>query len=331
MNQQNQPRPHAFVSHSSSDKNLFVRPLVERLTEQGARVWYDEYSLVPGDSLSASIDSGLVAADAGIVVISPAFIDTAKSSGWTHYELRGIVTNSIGAHGRRIIPIWLDVTHEDVCSWSPPLADLLAIDATTKPIDVVLLEILRIIAPELAEGLGRWRALSELDRAGKTEKIETRRLIQHPPTERLAPGNVPLRAFLVTEALSDCGMALPSDLDALLQNLSRDLHYERELRVWEAIAGAYSAARRDFDLGEEQRRALYILLLMGSMGQRDSDSVKLLGEEIATGALQHLQLLLSFVSGDVVIGSEEGIRYADPGDLTTEFAEEDPIGETEDA
>jgi hypothetical protein len=67
-------RPEAFISHSSRDKNLFVRPLVECLADQGVDVWYDEYSMQPGDSLSASIDRGLAAARYGVVIISPAFI-----------------------------------------------------------------------------------------------------------------------------------------------------------------------------------------------------------------------------------------------------------------
>jgi hypothetical protein len=97
--------PDVFVSHSSRDKQQFVRPLVECLVDQGVRVWYDEYALIAGDSLSASIDRGLSSARSGLVIISPAFIKTALESGWTHYELRGIVANSIGAEGRRILPI----------------------------------------------------------------------------------------------------------------------------------------------------------------------------------------------------------------------------------
>ena len=35
----------AFVSHAWEDKQTFVRPLVEALSEFGVSLWYDEISL----------------------------------------------------------------------------------------------------------------------------------------------------------------------------------------------------------------------------------------------------------------------------------------------
>jgi len=40
-----------FVSHSAKDKAM-VRPLAERLRQDGLKVWFDEWVLKPGDSLS---------------------------------------------------------------------------------------------------------------------------------------------------------------------------------------------------------------------------------------------------------------------------------------
>ena len=53
------PQWDAFISHAWEDKESFVRPLAHRLTALGALVWYDEFSLKLGDSLSSSIDKGL--------------------------------------------------------------------------------------------------------------------------------------------------------------------------------------------------------------------------------------------------------------------------------
>ena len=46
-----------FISHASEEKADFVRPLAHALKKQGLRVWYDEFSLKPGDSLRRSIDN----------------------------------------------------------------------------------------------------------------------------------------------------------------------------------------------------------------------------------------------------------------------------------
>ena len=47
-----------FLSHSTRDKAV-VRPLAERLREDGLKVWFDEWVLKPGDSIPAKIEDGL--------------------------------------------------------------------------------------------------------------------------------------------------------------------------------------------------------------------------------------------------------------------------------
>lgn len=64
-----------FISHASEDQETFVRPLAEALTQLGVRVWYSEFSLKLGDSLSRSIDKGLAGSTFGLVVISEFFIN----------------------------------------------------------------------------------------------------------------------------------------------------------------------------------------------------------------------------------------------------------------
>lgn len=45
-----------FVSHASEDKSDFVRHLAEGLQAENVEFWYDEFSMVVGDSLRQSID-----------------------------------------------------------------------------------------------------------------------------------------------------------------------------------------------------------------------------------------------------------------------------------
>jgi len=60
-----------FLSHSSEDKDDFVRPLRDKLLEAGFDVWYDEDSLIVGQSLLRQISEGLKSANYGIVVSQP--------------------------------------------------------------------------------------------------------------------------------------------------------------------------------------------------------------------------------------------------------------------
>lgn len=77
--------PDVFICHDSRDKEFFVRPLANALTERLLKVWYDEFSLRVGDSLISKIDEGLQQCRFGIVVISKNFL-TRKN--WVVYPSR---------------------------------------------------------------------------------------------------------------------------------------------------------------------------------------------------------------------------------------------------
>jgi hypothetical protein len=115
----------AFISHASEDKEDFVRPLAERLRAERIEVWYDEFSLKVGDSLRRSIDRGLSQSRYGVVVLSPAFFRKQ----WSNWELDGLVARQNAAERDVILPVWRDVSRDDVLAFSPPLADKVALSA----------------------------------------------------------------------------------------------------------------------------------------------------------------------------------------------------------
>ena len=133
-----------FISHASEDKDTFVRPLAVALRSLGVSVWYDEFSLRLGDSLSRSIDRGLAQSSYGLVVISPAFIRKP----WPEYELRGLVSREI-AEDRVILPIWHGVARDDVLAFSPPLCDKVALNTGGLDAKDVAIQVLREVRPDL--------------------------------------------------------------------------------------------------------------------------------------------------------------------------------------
>ena len=133
-----------FISHASEDKNSFVRPLAAALQSLGVSVWYDEFTLMPGDSLSRSIDKGLLNSKHGLVIISHNFI----SKWWPGYKLRGLVAREVD-EDRVIIPVWLGVTRSDVISFSPTLADKIAITTDNLNAEEVSNQVLRVVRPDI--------------------------------------------------------------------------------------------------------------------------------------------------------------------------------------
>ena len=113
-------KPLAFISHDSRDKDELVRPLAQELSKLMCPVWYDEYSLKVGASLRESIENGLKETKKCVVVLSPNFL---SNKGWSKVEFDSIFTREILQKANVMLPVWHNVTVEQVYDYSPKLAD----------------------------------------------------------------------------------------------------------------------------------------------------------------------------------------------------------------
>jgi hypothetical protein len=134
-----------FISHASEDKENVVRPLAHELRRIGLRVWLDECELTIGDSLRRKIDAGLSHSKYGIVILSPAFF----SKEWPNKELDGLFARENGKN-KVILPVWHNVTANDVLKFSPMLADKVAI-STTRGIVSIANTIASAVQPRVSE------------------------------------------------------------------------------------------------------------------------------------------------------------------------------------
>ena len=138
-----------FISHGWEDKEDVARPLAEALTAAGLRVWYDEFELTVGDSLGRSIDRGLRDSRYGVVILSPHFFEKE----WPQKELDGLSAREIQSV-KVILPVWHNVTYDEVLQFSPKLADRLAV-RTDKGLAEVVRQLLRAcpkpVQPEQAQ------------------------------------------------------------------------------------------------------------------------------------------------------------------------------------
>lgn len=139
------PEFDVFISHASEDKADFVEQLAYHLRERHLRVWYDSYTLKLGDSLRTAIDNGLSRSRFGVVVLSKNFC----RKDWTRRELEGLL--ALERNGRKVIlPIWHNVTYEDVARFSPMLADRVAL-TTNSPLDQIVAGILSVVRDRQTE------------------------------------------------------------------------------------------------------------------------------------------------------------------------------------
>ncbi len=131
-----------FISHATPDKERVARPLAELLMERGCEVWIDEQEIRVSNSIRQKIDDGLARSRFGIVVLSKHFLEGRT---WTERELNGLFVREEGAGEVRILPIWHEVSKEEVARYSPILADKHAL----KTADYTLEEIADLLVERL--------------------------------------------------------------------------------------------------------------------------------------------------------------------------------------
>lgn len=116
-------KPLAFISHDSRDKD-FARELAVELQKNMCPVWFDEFSLHAGDSLRESIEKGIQECRRVVVILSPHFL---SNSGWTKVEFNSIFTRELIENQNLILPVWMGVGRKEVYTYSPTMADRLAL------------------------------------------------------------------------------------------------------------------------------------------------------------------------------------------------------------
>ena len=129
-----------FISHASEDKDVVVRPLASILKSKGLDVWFDDFELAAGDSLRRRVDHGLANSRFGVVVLSRSFL----SKQWPNYELDGIVARSNSGE-QVMLPIWHDITREEIIKYSPSIADKVARSTDRSGLDEIAQEIFDVI------------------------------------------------------------------------------------------------------------------------------------------------------------------------------------------
>ncbi|MFA5383816.1 MAG: TIR domain-containing protein [Eubacteriales bacterium] len=129
-----------FISHASEDKAEFADTLCKELESSGVKVWYDALSIVWGDSLRTKIDDGLKKSHFGIVILSKDYIH----KGWTQYELDGLFQIEM-TNGKTILPIWHNITKDEVQAFSPTLAGRKALNTSMFSAREIADELIKIL------------------------------------------------------------------------------------------------------------------------------------------------------------------------------------------
>lgn len=132
-----------FISYVQSDSFDYVNKLETALTDRGIVTWRDKSDMQIGKSMTESIENALVKSKLAIVVLSPNYLQKY----WTNFELNGIFSKQNLTGEQMILPIWNNVSAEDIGKKRPFLANLLAWNVSMDKVED--------IASYIAEMLGK--------------------------------------------------------------------------------------------------------------------------------------------------------------------------------
>ena len=273
MNKIDSKKYDLFISHASEDKDAIVRPLATELERLTVRVWYDEFSLKLGDSLSASIDKGLKESWFGLLVLSKSFL----GKNWPEYEYRSLLTRQIDGENV-ILPLWYGVTKEEVRGFSLFLADIKGFPVSEDNLMVAVMAIVQVVRPDIWQEIRMGNVLRKATEEAEPVMIKRSQL----KTATSKQSQLTRQQFVRSKAIYyGIGRHLNLSFDKYVANYELDVVPERELQSWEIMNASYlEMLDRHPNATERDRKDYFNVLIALSLGMKFVKDVKLSDEHI---------------------------------------------------
>ncbi|MBF0510431.1 MAG: toll/interleukin-1 receptor domain-containing protein [Deltaproteobacteria bacterium] len=121
-----------FISYKRKDTNSFAERLASSLSAFEAEVWLDKQQMHAGDSILSGIEEGIARSIDAVIILSRNYFE-----GWSEHERRTLYSLMISKK-MRIIPIWYQLTIDDVASLAPMFTDMVAIEVAEDSDDAAI-------------------------------------------------------------------------------------------------------------------------------------------------------------------------------------------------
>jgi len=134
-----------FLSHSSLDKDIFVSELSEKLSNKGLKVFEDVKVFKIGQSQTDMMNMGILNSRFVVIFLSKNFIE----SGWSQYEFKSFLNREINEKRVIILPIWHDVSVDEVRQYNPYIVDKYAFNTSKQTLDEMVNQIHQVVLDSL--------------------------------------------------------------------------------------------------------------------------------------------------------------------------------------
>lgn len=262
-----------FISHASEDRDAIVRPLAIMLERLSVKVWFDEFSLQVGDSLSASIDKGLKESRYGLLVLSKSFL----GKNWPDYEYRSLLTRQIDGE-KVILPLWYDVDQNDVKDYSLFLADIKGLPITRDSLNQAVLAVVKAVRPDIWQEIRMRGVLRKMVEEGEYKVVKRSEIkMATEKQSKLTPQQL-VRSKAVYYGI---GRHLNKSFEKYVDDYELDVVPERELQSWEIMNACYLEMLDNHKNATESEIEDYFkVLVVISMGLEKLPDIRLSAKDI---------------------------------------------------
>lgn len=129
----------AFLCHAWSDRQGAAKELHDVLEEAGVKVWFSEKDLVLGAPMMRAIDKGLANSLIGLVLVTPALLQSLPNEGVADKELSALL------RGNRLVPIVHGTNFEELVKVSPLLASRSGLNTADDSMEVIAKKIAELV------------------------------------------------------------------------------------------------------------------------------------------------------------------------------------------
>lgn len=257
-----------FISYASEDKDSFVRALAVELERYSIRVWYDEFTMKLGDSLTKLIDTGLQSCRYGVIVLSKHFLE----KNWPDYEYRSLLSRQVNGENV-ILPLLYGISVDDVRAYSLYLADIKSLSVGEEDVANVAMAILKVVRPDVWERVKMEVVLKNAVAEAQSAVVPMSQILQQTTRQSVLTRQQIIRAKAIYYGI---GRHIGKSFPDYIFTYELDLVPEREIQSWEIMNACYLEIIDNYpSLSEREIKELFKALLLLSLGTIDWASISL--------------------------------------------------------
>ncbi|WP_233254049.1 toll/interleukin-1 receptor domain-containing protein [Hymenobacter sedentarius] len=130
-----------FLCHAWNDRKEVAKELYDMLVSHGSSVWFSEKDVLLGSTLMREIDKGLAKSRTGIVLVTPAFLQTLLKMGVADKELSALLSQG------KLVPVLHETTFEELYKVSPLLASRAGLNTAEDSMSDIAARLAELAAP----------------------------------------------------------------------------------------------------------------------------------------------------------------------------------------